>query len=140
MPKVNCAVIGCSNSTYRLKKWKTLLCDQHAPATKNDCVFAAPCKLFCFPSTLRNSRGEVNGSSCYVERSQERRSGSHVTVVVFVQYILSTKSQQLHILTQKKIWDTKTTQDLSQGGLCASTRFYKKIYLNHLLPNTLTIQ
>ena len=51
MPKVNCAVIGCSNSTYRLKKWKKLVCDHHAPATKNDCVCAAPFKLFCFPST-----------------------------------------------------------------------------------------
>ena len=56
MPKVNCAVIGCSNSTYRLNKWKKSVCEQHAPATKNDCVCAVPFKLFCFPSTLRNSR------------------------------------------------------------------------------------
>ena len=56
MPNVNCAFIGCSNSTYRLNKWKKSVCEHHAPATKNDCVCAAPFKLFCFPSTLRNSR------------------------------------------------------------------------------------
>ena len=56
MRKDNCAVIGCSNSTYRLNKWKKSVCEQHAPATKNDCVCAVPFKLFCFPSTLRNSR------------------------------------------------------------------------------------
>ena len=26
MPKVNCAVINCSNSTYKLNKWKQETC------------------------------------------------------------------------------------------------------------------
>ena len=29
MPKVNCAVINCSNSTYKLKKWKQEICYEH---------------------------------------------------------------------------------------------------------------
>ena len=56
MPKVNCAVIGCSNSTYSLKKWKSKPCDKHETANKMNCSCEAPFKLFCFPSTLRNSR------------------------------------------------------------------------------------
>ena len=34
MPKVNCAVVGCTNSTYRLNKWKKEVCNQHK-AEKN---------------------------------------------------------------------------------------------------------
>ena len=29
MLKVNCAVINCSNSTYKLKKWKHEFCYEH---------------------------------------------------------------------------------------------------------------
>ena len=29
MAKVNCAVIGCTNSTYRLNKWKKEVCNKH---------------------------------------------------------------------------------------------------------------
>ena len=29
MPKVNCTVINCSNSTYKLKKWKQEICYEH---------------------------------------------------------------------------------------------------------------
>ena len=55
MPKVNCAVIGCSNSTYKLNKWKAESCEKHG-VKKKDCDCAAPFKLFCFPSILRNSK------------------------------------------------------------------------------------
>ena len=29
MPKVNCNVIGCSNSTYKINKWKKETCTKH---------------------------------------------------------------------------------------------------------------
>ena len=29
MPKVNCAVIGCSDSTHQLNKWTLEICDTH---------------------------------------------------------------------------------------------------------------
>ena len=29
MPKVNCAVINCSNNTYKLKKWRQGMCYEH---------------------------------------------------------------------------------------------------------------
>ena len=29
MPKVNCAVVGCSSSTYRINKWKKEPCLEH---------------------------------------------------------------------------------------------------------------
>ena len=48
-------VIGCSNSTYKLNKWKAESCEKHG-VKKKKCDCAAPFKLFCFPSTLRNSK------------------------------------------------------------------------------------
>ena len=29
MPKVNCAVVGCSSSTYGINKWKKEPCSEH---------------------------------------------------------------------------------------------------------------
>ena len=29
MPKVNCALISCTISTYRLNKWKKEVCNEH---------------------------------------------------------------------------------------------------------------
>ena len=50
----NCAVIACTNSSYKLKKWKKEQCSTHE--TPNEvCVCAPPFYLFYFPSELRNS-------------------------------------------------------------------------------------
>ena len=59
MPKVNCAVIGCTNSTYQLNKWTLEICDaNHHPGS---CITKGNCKdceksfaLYCFPSFLKN--------------------------------------------------------------------------------------
>lgn len=56
MPKVNCAVIGCSNSTYKLNKWKSRPCEIHGTTSRVNCGCEVPLRLFCFPSSLRNSR------------------------------------------------------------------------------------
>ena len=59
MPKVNCAVINCSNSTYKLKKWKQV-CYEHngfdSSCKREDYIHCIPpFKLYCFPSILRNA-------------------------------------------------------------------------------------
>ena len=136
MPKVNCAVIRCSNSNYRLNKWKKSVCEQHAPANKNDYVCAAPFKLFCFPSTLRNSRDR----SKWVKLLRREIPGKKKWEPCNSERVCSIMSQQLNIMTQQKIWVTKTSQDQSQGGLCTSTPLPRKMYLNHRLQNTMTIQ
>lgn len=54
MPKVNCAVIGCSNSTYKLKKWRDQPCEKHNQPNKRSCC-PPPFRLYCFPSKLKKS-------------------------------------------------------------------------------------
>ncbi|XP_066910973.1 uncharacterized protein [Clytia hemisphaerica] len=52
----NCAVIGCKNSTYRLKKWRTSTCYEpgHNRMMKMDCGCSPPFQLFAFPSVQLN--------------------------------------------------------------------------------------
>ena len=54
MPNVICAVVGCSNSTYRLKKWKKETCLGHH-GFHECCGCPRPFHLFCFPSELQNN-------------------------------------------------------------------------------------
>ena len=53
MPNVNCAVVGCSNSKARLRKWQKELCVIHN-VNHELCPCDRPFKLHCFPSKLRN--------------------------------------------------------------------------------------
>jgi len=61
MPKVNCAVINCTNSSYQLKKWSQEKCEDHShngseEIKRENCVSCeAPYMFHCFPSILRNS-------------------------------------------------------------------------------------
>lgn len=60
MGPANCAIIGCTNSTYRLKKWEESLC--HEPnhivngilILKKHCGCNPPYRLYMFPSIKRN--------------------------------------------------------------------------------------
>ena len=59
MPKVNRAVINCSDSTYKLNKWKQKICYEHSDfdssCKREDCIHCIPpFKSYCFPSILRN--------------------------------------------------------------------------------------
>ena len=54
MPEVNCAVINCSNSTHKLKKWKQEIRYEHnnfdSSYKQEECIhFISPFKLHCFP-------------------------------------------------------------------------------------------
>ena len=60
MPKKNCTVLNCSNSTYKLKKWKQELCYEHddfgSSCKREDCIHCIPLfKLYYFPSILRKA-------------------------------------------------------------------------------------
>ena len=54
----NCAVIGCSNSTVKIYKWRTEPCTVHEGKTRKECGcwLEPPYKLFCFPSELKNAK------------------------------------------------------------------------------------
>ena len=48
MPKVNCSVIGCSNSTCKITKWKKETCTEHNLEVKGNCKKKENC-LECKP-------------------------------------------------------------------------------------------
>ena len=33
----NCAVVGCTNNSKKLRKWKLLVCEIHSPLTHDEC-------------------------------------------------------------------------------------------------------
>ena len=54
MPNVSCAVLGCSNSTYRLKKWRKERCYERGNTDVVHKFYGCkePFHLFCFPSII----------------------------------------------------------------------------------------
>ncbi|XP_065056361.1 uncharacterized protein LOC135684653 [Rhopilema esculentum] len=50
----NCAVIGCTNSRYKLKNWEKSSCDEHSGQPHKDCPCARPFTLHVFPSSKLN--------------------------------------------------------------------------------------
>ena len=71
MPKVGCAIVGCSNSTYRINKWKNEICDSHN-VQHRDCECPRPFKLHMFPSELRNGERRMEWV-----RACRRDTGDH---------------------------------------------------------------
>ena len=50
MGKRNCAVIGCTNSSYQYKgKWKKSVCNIHAGKNHEASGCELPFLLYCFP-------------------------------------------------------------------------------------------
>ena len=77
MPKVNCAVINCSNSMYKLKKWKHEFCYEHndfdSSNKREDCIhFIPPFKLYCFPSLMRNAELRKNWIRALKRRNKDK--------------------------------------------------------------------
>ena len=62
MPRKNCAVINCSNSTQKLKNGNkksvmSITTLAVAQAEREDCIYCIPpFKLYCFPNILRNEK------------------------------------------------------------------------------------
>ena len=53
MGPINCAVIGCSNGSHKLDKWKQLECKTHPGQLQKVCGCEPPYMLYCFPGTKR---------------------------------------------------------------------------------------
>ena len=51
----NCAVFNCTNSQYRIRKWKKQACKEHDGLTHEECPCQQPFTLHTFPSVLLNS-------------------------------------------------------------------------------------
>ena len=50
----NCAVVGCTNSRYKIKVWEKKNCQEHLGQTHKDCPCPRPFKLHIFPSIKLN--------------------------------------------------------------------------------------
>eukprot|EP00112_Aurelia_sp_Birch-Aquarium-sp1_P017359 Seg4013.1 transcript_id=Seg4013.1/GoldUCD/mRNA.D3Y31 product="hypothetical protein" protein_id=Seg4013.1/GoldUCD/D3Y31 len=51
----NCAVVGCTNSRYKIKVWEKKDCHEHSGQVHKDCPCPPPFYLHSFPSKLLNS-------------------------------------------------------------------------------------
>ena len=49
----HCVVLNCSNGGYKLKKWRSKLCDIHE-GKKEECPCVPPFKLFSFPTEKKD--------------------------------------------------------------------------------------
>ena len=58
----NCAVIGCSNSTVKIYKWRIMPFVVHEGKIRKGCGcwLDPPYKLFCLPSQLKYLKKEVD--------------------------------------------------------------------------------
>ena len=63
MSKVNCSVVGCSKSTYKINKWKTETSTEHNPEAEDNCKRKGDCLsvnhhfiyiLFLVPLSVKN--------------------------------------------------------------------------------------
>ena len=73
MPKVNCAVVGCTNNKYRSNKWKNEVCEGHNKK-KGECQCNRPFQLYCFPSTLRNNEQR----QCWIKNMKRENANKSI--------------------------------------------------------------
>ena len=58
MPGAHCVVVGCTNGSYKLRKWREELCPVHnINYGIAHCVCEPPFKLFTFPTVLKDNDG-----------------------------------------------------------------------------------
>ena len=91
--KKNCAVINCSNSTYKLKKWKKEICYEHndidSSCKREDYIHCVPpFKLCCFPSILKNSELRNKWIRTLKRQIKTKMSENHLKVTRFPLSIL----------------------------------------------------
>ena len=51
----HCVVVGCSNGSYRLLKWKSLNCEKHVDVVHELCGCEPPFELFPFPTQKKDN-------------------------------------------------------------------------------------
>ena len=78
MPKLNCAVVGCSSSTYGINKWKKEPCLEHGDknVVKGQCPNCErPYSLYCFPSEMtKGKEREMHGLRLSNEKIQTEQN------------------------------------------------------------------
>ncbi|XP_055504152.1 uncharacterized protein LOC129704819 [Leucoraja erinacea] len=70
-----CAMLGCSNSTYHLYKWKYDVCDSHhCKVATGNCFCPPPFKLFPFPTERRDGAARLRWAKLVNRKNQK---GTH---------------------------------------------------------------
>ena len=96
MPKVNCAVVGCTNSTYKLNKWKKEWCTIHNILNEN-CPCKRPFQLFSFPSVKRNYEKRSIWINAMKRKGEKGKTWEPHESVEFAHFILSMGNQHPNI-------------------------------------------
>ena len=73
MGKHNCAVIGCTNSSYRLDKWKKSVCDIHTGQNHEFCGCELPFRLYCFPGPKRFAEQRERWIRCIKRATKDKK-------------------------------------------------------------------
>ena len=89
----HCAVAGCSNGSYKIKRWEQEFCDIHSCRRYNQkCSCDIGFKLLPFPTAKKNKdlRQERNGKALLTGKLQDRKVnfGRPPNILVSVQSIL----------------------------------------------------
>ena len=59
MPKVNCNIMSCSNSTYKINKWKKETCAEHNLEAEGNCIKKGYCLKYKPPFYLHTFPGPI---------------------------------------------------------------------------------
>ena len=91
MPKVNCAVVGCSSSTYGINKQRKERCLEHGDknVVKGQCLNCErPYSLYCFPTEMTKAKKEMHEFRLSNKKTQTEQNSPQKAVIGFVHYIL----------------------------------------------------
>ena len=53
MSSLGCSVVGCTNNTRQIEKWKKLVCEIHEGQQKAVCGCEQPFYMYSFPGQVR---------------------------------------------------------------------------------------
>ena len=73
MGKHNCAVIGCTNSSYQLDKWRNNPCAIHAGQNHDVCGCELPYRLYCFPGPKRFAEQRERWIRCVKRVTKDKK-------------------------------------------------------------------
>ena len=110
MPQINCAIVGCSSSTYRINKWKKknvasnmetkMKLKDNTQTVKGLIVFTASQLIW------QKTKREMIGFRLSHEKIETEQNRSQKTVIGFVRLILQMEFQLKQIHWKSCIWVT----------------------------------
>ena len=97
MPKVNCDVIGCTNSTCRLNKWKKEVCNEHEQIIcRKECSLSEkPFLLYKLPAAKQKNKERQLCIKALRREFINRNYGSQQVVIGYAPYTLLMEFLQL---------------------------------------------